>query len=168
MHITQWGEYGVHFSVYLARRALDGTPMVSAAEIAEAQQIDLQYAQQILQRLRKGEIVESVRGPQGGYRLASPPEQITLLDILMATEGETFELLCDAKPLDGANCSSETSCGLRRIWSDLRTHVDDFLKSYTLAALAERPTGVKGIGTSKGSGSLVNIGVRARPAAKPS
>ena len=163
MHITQWGEYGIHFAVYLARRAADGVGMVSAADIAEAQQIDLQYAQQILQRLRKGEIVESVRGPQGGYRLAKAPENITLLDILMATEGETFEIFCDAKPLDGENCNTETSCGLRRIWSDLREHVDHFLKSYTLAALAEHPTGVKG------AGGLINIGERSRsPGAKSS
>ena len=143
MRITQWGEYGVHFAVFLARRALDGVPMASAAEMAEAQHIDLQYAQQILQRLRRGDIVESFRGPQGGYRLKRRAQEITLLDILMATEGETFELLCDAKPLDGENCSSGTTCGLRRIWSDLRIHVDQFLSAYTLEILALNPTGVQ-------------------------
>ncbi len=141
MRITQWGEYGVHFAVYLARRSRDASTTVGAAEIAEAQRIDLQYAQQILRRLRQGGIIESVRGPQGGYRLKRPPHEITLLEILLATEGETFELVCDAKPLSAESCHPATSCGLRKIWSELRAHVDEFLKAHTLDKLAENPTG---------------------------
>ena len=105
MRITQWGEYGVHFAVFLARRSSEGVPIVGAAEIAESQGVELQYAQQILQRLRKGEIIESVRGPQGGYRLKRSADTISLLDILIATEGESLQIFCDARPLDADTCT---------------------------------------------------------------
>src|SRR5690606_3493579 len=69
MRITQWGEFGVHCTVYIAERHRAGAATVTAAEIADAQGIDPQYTQQILQRLRRKGLITSVRGPQGGYRL---------------------------------------------------------------------------------------------------
>ncbi len=136
MRITQWGEYGVHFSTHIAQREREGTAIVGAAEIAHDQGVDIQYAQQILQRLRRGGIIDSVRGPQGGYKLTRPASEITLLDILVAAEGDTFELICEAKPLGQTRCSAEAFCGLRPIWYDLKDHVNEFLRRYTLEALA--------------------------------
>ncbi len=139
MRITQWGEYGVHFSVMLARAEREGHRTVGAAEVAKVQGVDVQYAQQIFQRLRKGNIVESVRGPQGGYRLARPAVEITLKDILLASEGDTFEVICDTKPLDGPRCAPSGLCGLRPIWHGLKAHVDSFLNQYNLEALSLEP-----------------------------
>lgn len=142
MHITQWAEYGIHFALFIAEAEHLGRCPIGASEIAEAQAIDLQYAQQILQRLRKGGIILSVRGPQGGYRLARPPEQITVRDILLAAEGTTFELICDAKPISTERCAKGAPCGIRVFWRELRDHIDRFLVTNTLAdLLAQSPRG---------------------------
>ena len=136
MRITQWGEYGVHFSTYLAKREREGATSVGAAEIARNQGVDLQYEQQIFQRLRRGGIVDSIRGPSGGYRLCRSPLEISLLDILVATEGDTFELICESRPLDEQRCHVGHACGLRSLWSELKEHVDIFLKKFTLEELS--------------------------------
>jgi len=139
MRITQWGEYGIHFSAFLARREREGAATTGAAEIAKSQGIDLQYAQQILQRLRRGGIVDSVRGPAGGYHLCRPANLITLGDVLVATEGETFEVICDAKPINGERCGASSQCGLRSLWHELKDHVDEFLRKYTVEELSHMP-----------------------------
>lgn len=135
MHITQWAEYGIHFALFIAEAEHLGRSPIGAGEIAEAQGIDLQYAQQILQRLRKGGIILSIRGPQGGYRLARSPEKITVRDILLAAEGTTFELMCDAKPISTERCAKDSPCSIRLFWRELRDHIDQFLLSNTLAGL---------------------------------
>jgi len=137
MRVTQWGEFGIHCAAYLAERAKHGDLRVSAPEIAESQGIALQYAQQILQRLRKGAVVESERGPRGGYRLARPADEISLFDILKAAEGSTFEVMCESKPLDEQRCSESTICNLRVFWHEFRESVDSFLRARTLASLLE-------------------------------
>lgn len=135
MHITQWGEYGVHCATFIATRQLAGSEAVPAVEIAEAQGIPVDYAQQILQRLRKNAIVRSLRGPQGGYLLTRPAKEITLRDILVASEGETFQVICETKPLNEERCSPGGQCNLRPLWHGLRRHVDEFLEKYTLEDL---------------------------------
>ena len=139
MRITQWGEYGIQCSLFMAQRLRDGIKTVGAPEIAQSQDIALQYTQQILQRLRRGKIIESVRGPHGGYCLSRPANEITLHDILKASEGETFEVICDAKPLSQVRCSHGGGCALKSVWKELRSHVDEFLKNRTLEDLAEAP-----------------------------
>ena len=135
MKITQWGEYGIHCCLLLAREHGNGDGTLSAAEIAGEQHIDMPYAQQIIQRLRKSGIVSSVRGAQGGYRLSRSPDSITLLDILAAEEGDTFQIICNTKPID-ERCESGTPCNLRPVWFRLREHIDSFLSGITLADLA--------------------------------
>lgn len=135
MHITQWGEYGVHCATFIASRQRAGAEAVPATEIAEAQNIPVDYTQQILQRLRKNSIVKSLRGPQGGYLLNRPANEITLRDILVASEGDTFEVICETKPLNEERCSPDGQCSLRPLWHGLRKHVDEFLEKYTLEDL---------------------------------
>ncbi len=138
MRVTQWGEYGILCSVYLARRHSAGELTVGAAEIAKAQGIDIQYAQQILQRLRKGEIIESARGPQGGYKLLRPARETTLYQVLCAAEGDTFEVICETKPLNPARCSDDSFCSLRELWNSFREHVNSFLLNRTIQDLIDR------------------------------
>lgn len=157
MRITQWGEYGVHFAVHLARREREGTIPVGAAEIAAEQGTAVEYAQQILQRLRRGAIVESVRGPLGGYKLARPATEITLLDILIAAEGDSFEVICESKPIDAERCAVGHRCTLRPIWFDLRTHINTFLRSRTLHALAFEDSQASGLEPEE-HGALVRLG----------
>lgn len=150
MKITQWGEYGLLCSMHIARSEQSGERTVGAAEIAEHQGIALQYAQQILQRLRKGGVIESVRGPHGGYKLARPAAEITLGEILLAAEGSTFEVICDTKPIDpNQRCRPEHACGLRTLWHELAEHVDGFLHGRNLADLTNE---------HYKSGSLIQLG----------
>ena len=139
MRITQWGEYGVLISVYLAdKQSQAENEVVGASEIAHAQGIALQYAQQILLRLRDGGIVESVRGPHGGYRLAKPAQEVSLLHILLAAEGDTFELMCQARPISPLRCLEANPCFLRDIWKNLKTTIDSYLSSLTLDKIVEQ------------------------------
>lgn len=145
MRVTKWGECGILCALYLAQHY--GRGAVGAAEIAAQQGLDLQYTQQILQRLRRGDLVESERGPKGGYRLVRAPEHTTLKDILYAVEGDTFQIICDYAPMhpdtehsDGAGhsqCTTKGSCGLHTVWQELRRAIDTLLEQKTLAHLVE-------------------------------
>lgn len=138
MRVTKWGECGILCALYLAKKF--GEPPVGAAEIAETQGIDLPYTQQILQRLRKGDVIESARGPKGGYKLQRAPKDITLKDILYAAEGDTFQIICEHAPLhpeaqEPTRCSTQESCSLHGVWQDLRVAIDKLLEARTLQDL---------------------------------
>lgn len=132
MRITQWGEYGVHCLVFMAIREAAGDQSVTAAEFAEDQGIALDYTQQILQRLRRGGLIQSIRGPQGGYKLARKATEITLKEVLIAAEGATFEVICEVKPVNHERCVAGAPCAVRPLWYALQQHVDTFLNGITL------------------------------------
>ena len=132
MRITKWGEYGIICCLYLARNAK--RPAVGAAEISKENVIPLQYTHQILQRLRKGKIIKSSRGPQGGYSLSRSADQINLKEILLAVEGGTFDVICEVNH----NCPRrEANCQLSPIWRELKREVDTLLEGKTLAGMLE-------------------------------
>jgi len=152
MHVTKWGEYGILCSVLLARRFVaaqageanavaSGT--VGAIEVAQEQGIPAQYTQQILQRVRRGGVVKSVRGARGGYILARPPSEITLLDIMKAAEGSTFDLMCETSPAypspngphECGGAHTDGGCNLKEVWLEVRSAIDDVLTRRTLASL---------------------------------
>lgn len=138
MRITQWAEYGSHCAIYLARELQKGRVTVTAHDVAKELKIEDDYAQQILQRLRKGGIIDSVRGPTGGYKLVKDPKETTLKDLVLATEGTTFEVICETRPI-GESCGiSEYACSLKGAWKDLKQHIEKYLESVTLASLAEK------------------------------
>jgi Rrf2 family iron-sulfur cluster assembly transcriptional regulator len=144
MRVTKWGECGILCALYLAQRYDDST--VGASDIAETQGLDLQYTQQILHRLRKGNVIESVRGPKGGYRLVRSPEKTTLKEILYAAEGDTFQIICDHAPIhpnatSPNQCATKETCSLHGVWQDLRTAIDALLEQKTLADLLTQPQG---------------------------
>ena len=139
MRITQWGEYGILCALFLDEKAGSGHKSVSAQEISDSQSIDIQYAQQILQRLRKSGILSSARGSHGGYYLSRPSSEITLYDVLNACEGDTFEVICEHKPINGVNCQTDSLCMLKPIWYGLKNHIDVFLKGITIKDLAKAP-----------------------------
>ena len=137
MRITQWGEYGIHSSIIIASSSNDTGSPVGAEYISKKLGIDLQYTQQILQRLRRNDIIKSVRGPHGGYHLSRQASDISLLDIINAAEGTTFDVICDSKPLTLEQCSNCNGCQLRDIWHGLRQTINNYFLKYTLADLAE-------------------------------
>src|SRR3989442_657577 len=93
MRVTTWAEYGLLVSLNLAKRAGQGP--VAARELAEQEKLPHDYVEQILLRLRRAGLVESVRGAKGGYHLARGPQAITVKDVIEASEHVTFEVNVD-------------------------------------------------------------------------
>lgn len=133
MRITKWGEYGILCCIYLARKGEGHS--VGAAELAQHQAIPLQYTQQILQRLRRGGVIVSVRGPGGGYKLSRDAALIHLKDILCAAEGNTFEIICESKSIPCSRYDSD--CVLQPVWRELKEKVDEVLESKSLASIIQ-------------------------------
>lgn len=112
-------------------------PTVCAQEIATALVIDIDYARQILQRLKNGGIVTTQRGPRGGYYLSASPSEITMGALLHACEGGCFEVSCHSQPLHENCCKPTTRCSLKTFWLGLESHIASFLNSHTLQDLLD-------------------------------
>ena len=139
MRITTWAEYGVICTLHLAQRASVGP--VTGREIAAKERLPADYVEQILLRLRRAGVVKSTRGAKGGYMLSRPPGEITMRDVIHASELETFDLHCVSHPVEEDRCSSAHNCSIRPVWIMLQRRIDDVLDSVTLADLLhDEPT----------------------------
>jgi Rrf2 family iron-sulfur cluster assembly transcriptional regulator len=105
---------------------------VTLAGVSERQKISLSYLEQLFGRLRRHGLVESVRGPGGGYRLARSPQGISIADVIIAVD----------EPIDATQCGGRESCqedGERcmthELWTSLNAHIFAFLRGVTLADL---------------------------------
>lgn len=136
MHkVTQWGEYGIHIMLYIANKHYEGQKLVSALEISESQNISLNYTQQILMKLRQGGLIESERGPKGGFMLSKNPTEINLKEILTASEGDTVEIICENNPINQEKCSKEAFCYLKSVWYGLKDIINGYLEKISLQDL---------------------------------
>lgn len=135
MILTTRGRYAVMAIVDLALKEHGDTPC-RLATIAASQKIDLAYLEQIFNALKNAELVKSYRGPNGGYKLASSPENIKIIDIIRAVN----------EPIDMTRCKTEGSCmgeqgGARcrthKLWSGLTKNIEDFLGSQTVASIID-------------------------------
>ena len=133
MRVTTWGEYGLIVSLNLAKRAGEGP--VAARELSEQEKLPHDYVEQILLRLRRAGLIESVRGARGGYYLAREPQAISVKDVLEASEHVTFEVNCDHHPVDAERCSPEASCSIRPVWRMLERRINELLAGISLADL---------------------------------
>ncbi|HEX4633757.1 MAG TPA: Rrf2 family transcriptional regulator [Gemmatimonadales bacterium] len=133
MRVTTWAEYGLIVSLSLARRVGDGP--VAARELAEAERLPHDYVEQILLRMRRAGLVESVRGAKGGYLLARDAHDVSVKDVMEASEHVTFEVNCDRHQVDAHRCSPDVSCSIRPVWRMLERRINDFLSGVTLADL---------------------------------
>lgn len=134
MRVTTWTEYSLIISIHLARRGANAAP-VAARELADAERLPPDYVEQILLRLRRAGLVESVRGARGGYLLARLPAAISVRDVMQASEHQTFEVNCDAHQVDGERCAGELPCSIRPVWFALQQRIDEFLAGVSLADL---------------------------------
>ncbi len=105
MRVTTWTEYSLIISLHLAKRGRTGSGPVAARELADAERLPADYVEQILLRLRRAGLVESVRGAKGGYFLAKQPAAISVRDVMSASEHQTFEINCESHPVDAERCS---------------------------------------------------------------
>src|SRR5258706_12133998 len=102
MRVTTWAEYGLIVSIHLARHSGQGP--VAARELSEQERLPPDYVEQILLRLRRAGLVESVRGARGGDLLARPAPEVSVKDVIEASEHVTFEGECDVHPVDEESC----------------------------------------------------------------
>lgn len=133
MRITTWAEYGLICALHLARRVTEGP--VTGRDIATKEQLPADYVEQILLRLRRAEIVRSTRGARGGYTLARPSVEITVRDVIAASELSTFDLHCVSHPVDEARCAEAHDCSIRPVWMLLQQKIDDVLEGVKLSDL---------------------------------
>jgi Rrf2 family protein len=135
MRVTTWTEYSLIISLHLAKRGRTGSGPVAARELADSERLPADYVEQILLRLRRAGLVESVRGAKGGYYLAKEPSLISVRDVMTASEHQTFEINCETHPVDAERCSPDTGCSIRPVWHALQQRVNDLLASISLADL---------------------------------
>ena len=104
---------------------------VSLLAISEQQNISLSYLEQLFNRLRRAELVSSVRGPRGGYLLARPAGSIMVSQIMDAVAEPVSATRCDGDTEQG--CHGSERCITHNLWSDLDQHITEFLSSVSLA-----------------------------------
>lgn len=123
--------------IALVDLALEGQKgLISLSEISERQDISLNYLEQLFLKLRRAEIVASVRGPGGGYKLARDPAKIRISDVLEAVD-EDMNALSKGAGVSGANSGSRAQSLNNRLWESLSAQVYVFLHSTRLSDLVE-------------------------------
>lgn len=139
MKISSRGEYGVRAMLDLALHYGQGpTPL---KRIAERQDISEHYLEQLVASLRKAGLVISHRGAQGGYELASEPQNIKIGDIIRVLEGPIAPMECVEDDHD--NCSHIAKCATRVLWKRLQSSMEVVLENTTLEWLAQEAIKLK-------------------------
>jgi Rrf2 family cysteine metabolism transcriptional repressor len=134
MRLSTKGRYGLKAMVDLAIHSQD--KQIALRHIAERQDISEHYLEQLIAVLRKSGLVKSVRGAQGGYSLALPPDEITVGDILRALEGSLAPVACVDDEF-AENCAEWDYCVTKYVWQKIRDKVNEVVDSITLQDLAE-------------------------------
>ena len=130
MKISTRVRYGLKALVYIAEKSREDK-LVRIKEIADDQNISVQYLEQILFKLKNENIIEGKRGPNGGYRLAKNPEEITLHELYKILDEEEKVIDCNESKENKANCNGQ-SCGTTCIWNKLDNAMTKILEKTTL------------------------------------
>jgi Rrf2 family iron-sulfur cluster assembly transcriptional regulator len=133
MKLSTKGRYAVTAMMHLAIHDRHGP--VTLAEISLCQGISLSYLEQLFAKMRRRGLVEGVRGPGGGYRLALMPNQVTIADIISAVDERVDATRCCGQE----NCQNGQRCLTHQLWTDLSRQIFSFLEGITLAQFVERP-----------------------------
>ena len=129
MRLTSKGRYAVTAMLDVALHSHTGP--VPLADISERQGISLSYLEQLFSRLRKHELVASVRGPGGGYLLGKTADAIAVGAVITAVDESVDATKCQGKE----GCQGGERCLTHALWRDLSERISDFLNSITLAEL---------------------------------
>ena len=133
MRLSTKGRYAVTAMMDLAIHSDRGP--VTLAAISQCQAISLSYLEQLFAKLRRAELVEGVRGPGGGYRLARAPTQITVAQIIRAVDEKVDVTRCRGME----NCQEGERCLTHELWEDLSTELFEYLDGITLHEFVGRP-----------------------------
>ena len=133
MKLTTKGRFAVTAMLDIALH--DPEEYVSIAAIGDRRHLSSAYLEQIFGKLRRAGLLEGVRGPAGGYRLAKPTDQITVIDILEAVDDPLEKASCDK---NRAVCDGEGECITFDLWESLNEEIRKFLKGISLKNLADK------------------------------
>ena len=129
MKLTSKGRYAVMAMADLAKNRVKEP--TSLTEISLRQGISIAYLEQLFLKLRKNNLVQSARGPAGGYVLSKPPGEIKLLSIINAVDEKIKTVKCRKESKRGCNGKS-IKCITHNLWDDLESHINKFFESNTL------------------------------------
>jgi len=154
MRLTTKGRFAVTAMVDLALR--DGGGPVTLAEISSRQKISLSYLEQLFGKLRRHALVDSVRGPGGGYRLGKTSERISVAEIILAVDEPIDATQCGGKE----NCRDEQKCLTHDLWATLNDRIFGYLESVTLRQLVDnqraKDSGVNTVRDMRPKGATVS------------
>lgn len=137
MRLTTKGRFAVTAMIDLALREDKGP--VTLAGISQRQDISLSYLEQLFGKLRRHEIVESVRGPGGGYSLARKAKHVTVADIIIAVDEPLDATQCGSKGnCHGSDHANGIHCMTHELWATLNAKMVDYLDSVTLQDLVDQ------------------------------
>jgi len=122
----------------IARFAQKGP--ASIRRIVDEEALPEDYVEQLLLKLRRGKLIKSVRGVNGGYLLIRPAKEISIRHVLEAVEGHTFEVICSRarKPRKRQGRCHEQLCVLRDVWVELKARIEDHLDGITVQDLIDK------------------------------
>ncbi len=132
MRLTTKGRYAVTAMLDLSIHAAKGP--VNLTEISQRQAISLSYLEQLFAKLRQRQLVSSVRGPGGGYRLARPGKDIHVAEIIDAVSESLDTTRCQGK----GDCQQGEICLTHHLWQDLSDQIHNFLSNISLADLVSK------------------------------
>lgn len=132
MRLTRAGEYAVRCVMCLAKNGTD--KVVSKHDVSAYGHIPPHFLAKIAQQLSRAGIIEILQGARGGYRLAIPPEELTLLDVIEAIIGEIFLNDCVMRP---ESCHASSSCAVNNVWLQARDQLRQTLSQVNFAKLLE-------------------------------
>lgn len=136
MKISAAEEYSLRCLLQLARRPAGQS--VTGREIAQAEALTPEYAEKILNRMKKAGLVHSIRGVKGGYVLARPAGEISVGEALRAADGRMIAGMCDRFRGGDDRCVHLPDCGLRSVWVALDRQLFGVLNRMPLSALLQQ------------------------------
>lgn len=132
MRLTTKGRFAVTAMIDLALQQDNGP--VALAAISERQKISLSYLEQLFAKLRRHDLVDSVRGPGGGYQISRSLSDVSVADVIFVVDEPLDATQCGGKE----NCTDDGQCMTHDLWSNLNQKMLEYLKSVTLMSLVEQ------------------------------
>jgi Rrf2 family protein len=136
MKLTTRSRYGTRLMLDLAQHYKQGPCQI--ADVANRQDVSAKYLEQIIIPLKKARLITSIRGPKGGHMLARPPEEISVGEIVMLLEKDTYLAPCLKDP---SRCGRRADCKTRDLWDSLMVELYRRLHSISLKDLGEMNAG---------------------------
>ena len=159
MRLTTKGRYAVTAMLDLALHYEDGP--ITLADISSRQGISLSYLEQLFAKLRRQGLVDSTRGPGGGYRLSRSPKEIPVANVITAVDENIETTRCGGL----GNCQNDDKCLTHELWSELSERIYNFLSGISLGDLVEREEILEVAARQERNKGSVNLDDLKQPAA---